>query len=564
MNRAGAALRRSWALVLALVLGAVLPAVVAGASGALSIPHNDAWSYSRIAQHFGETGRIELLGWNRAALVGQFVVLGPLARSIVVQQLFVVVLSAVLLLSVYALLRPRLSPTRAGVVLLAVALFPGYALLATSFMADVPALAASFLALAIGRRALRTESPWLFSLAMLVALWGCTIRAQAVAAPVAIVLVALLGLRRRAASPDRGARRVGPVLIIGSAVVFAVAFAFFTHWHDTLANLDAASLQLRTDAPIAVLRGAVQSWFTVAIVAGPVALAVARPWRWRWRGWSAAVVAAAAGATVEHRLGVQDFFIGNYLAPGGAYAAVLPPTKQLFDQTEWRLVVLFALVMGVVLAGVLAERRRGPGTGLDPVLWMFSALTALGTLAEFATIQGMFDRYLIGLVPAAVALVLGGERTAARSSPPENTARRRAASDRRPARAVPIALGGVALLVTGALSAALAANAFAFDRARWDAGTAIARTGVPADRVDAGLEWLGWHADGPVVDRKHTTGYGLEGLFSTTRWSCVVVTAQPVAEPGWTETGTRTYRTWLVAGTSGLWIYDTHGAGCPA
>src|SRR5579884_3238448 len=71
-------------LILAIVLGVLLPVVVAAATGNLSIPHNDAWSYSRIAQTFGRTGHIRLLDWNRSALVGQFVVLGPLASSIVV------------------------------------------------------------------------------------------------------------------------------------------------------------------------------------------------------------------------------------------------------------------------------------------------------------------------------------------------------------------------------------------------------------------------------------------------------------------------------------------------
>jgi hypothetical protein len=527
-------------LLVALLIGAVLPAVVAGVTGNLAIPHNDAWSYSRIAAHFGETGRIELLGWNRAALVGQFVVLGPLARSVVVQQLFVVVLSGVLLVSAHALLRPRLGPTRAGLGVVALALWPGYALLATSFMADVPALAASFLALVVARRALRVDSPWLFALAMLVGLWGCTIRVQAIAAPVAIVLVALVGLRRRS-----GPRRVGVLVVIGTAVLFVVVFGAFTLWHGTLANRDAAVLLLRTDAPVAALRGAVQSWFTIALVAGPVALAVARPWRWRWRGWTAVVIAAVAGGVTEHLLGAEGFFIGNYLAPTGAYAAVMPLGKQLLDHAEWRLVVGFALVTGVVLAGVIAEHRGR----IDPVLAVFSGLTLLGTLGEFATTQGMFDRYLIGLVPAAVGIVLG-------------------ASGREPTRSsagatvVPGVLGAIALALTGVLSAGLAANALAFDRARWQAGTAEVHAGVPADRVDAGLEWLGWHAPGPVVDRKHTTGWGLEGLFSTTRWSCVVITAQPVAEPGWTAIGERTYPTYLVAGRSHLWEYATHGARC--
>ena len=70
-----------------------MPLALAFLTGSIAIPHNDAWSHSRIAEGFARDGEIRMLGWNRTALVGQVVPLGPLAASIVAQQVFVAVLA---------------------------------------------------------------------------------------------------------------------------------------------------------------------------------------------------------------------------------------------------------------------------------------------------------------------------------------------------------------------------------------------------------------------------------------------------------------------------------------
>ncbi len=209
-------------LGLAVLIGVLLPVTVAALSGNLAIPHNDGWAYSRIAETFGRTGRIELVGWNRSTLLGQVVPLGPLARSIVAQQLFIAVCSLVFLTSVHELLLPRLGAARAGVATVVVALWPGYALLSTSFMGDIPALALAGVTVLVGTRALERDSPWLFVVAMLIGLWGCTVRLQAIAAPAAVALAFLLASRRGA---PRRVVRTRPVLVLGVAVGLTAVFA---------------------------------------------------------------------------------------------------------------------------------------------------------------------------------------------------------------------------------------------------------------------------------------------------------------------------------------------------
>lgn len=91
-------------------LGVGLPAVLAAATGSLAKPHNDGWAYSLIAERFARTGIITLVSWNHPFSVGQEVLLGPPGRSIVPQQLLVVVLAAAGLVATFLLLRTTLSP----------------------------------------------------------------------------------------------------------------------------------------------------------------------------------------------------------------------------------------------------------------------------------------------------------------------------------------------------------------------------------------------------------------------------------------------------------------------
>src|SRR5580658_8910077 len=108
----------------AVVVGVGVPLALAVVTGGIAIPHNDGWSYSRIAALFARTGRIQMLGWNRAALVGQFVVLGPLGRWLQVQQVFIAACGAAVLLATYDLLLPSVGRRRAAFAAVVVAAWP--------------------------------------------------------------------------------------------------------------------------------------------------------------------------------------------------------------------------------------------------------------------------------------------------------------------------------------------------------------------------------------------------------------------------------------------------------
>lgn len=522
-------------LTLAVVLGVLLPVVAAAATGNLSIPHNDAWAYSRIAQTFGRTGHIELLNWNRSALVGQFAVLGPLASSIVAQQLFVALLALLGLLAVYDLVRPSVGARRAGYAALVVALWPGFGLLATSFMPDVPALTAALVCLALGRRAVERErgSVLLFVLSMAVGLWGMTIREQAAAAPVAVAVCALaIGRYRRA---------VRPLVVLGAAVAVGALFLVFDSWHNALPKADPPIYKVAGSLLDTSVNLVAQSWFTLALPLAPAVAFAARPWRWRRGSQITAALTAVGAVMAVHDFTAQNLFLGNYLTPNGAYAAVMldPGHRVVFSHHLWWVVVAIACVSGALLAGLVVENFRR----VEPILGVFTLITVAGTLGTNLVGQGVFDRYLIALAPALLVVLLApGPAAEARQT-------------ERRALLAPLAAG----IAVGALSLAITANGLSFDTQRWSTASALTRSGVPASRIDAGLEWLGYYSPSGMTDRYPNSGLGFESFFSPVP-SCRAITAGRQNRPGWTLERVVTYRTFLVAGTSRLYVYDTNTA----
>ncbi|RKR90311.1 hypothetical protein BDK92_4681 [Micromonospora pisi] len=535
----------------ALLIIVVAPVALAVISGSISIPHNDAWSYSRIAQEFGRTGEIHLLGWNRSALVGQIVVLGPLAASITAQQIFVALLAGVAVLACYDLLAPSIGRLPASVAALVLAVWPELGLLGTSFMSDVPALAATLGCLALGRRALTGSSLPLLAGALTVGLWGVAIREQVLAAPVAVLLAALTSSPtpvRRGALSWRWS-----VLALGAA--FGAGLLAFEWWRRSLAGDDPPAPL--PDGPVLpdVLDVGVRGYFLLAIAVAPAVLAVARPWRW---SPAALLVAAGTGALallVWHDYHLSGFLMSDYLLPSGPYPAVFRGERSMIGESVLRVLVLLAMVSGVLLAGLVVERGRR----LPPLLRWFTLFTVGGLLATRAAGQTVFGRYLIVLVPVLLLIVLA--RREEPSGSPER-AESSGAGDR-VRRGFPLGRAGVlAGIAAGTFLAALSlfvtAYGSALDAARWHAGERLVAEGVPAAEIDAGFEWSGYYSpDGVEYAPK---GAVLLNWYSTKfarNPPCFAVASSAQSEPNWRLVRTVDYREYVVAGNARLWVYET-------
>ncbi len=511
----------------AVLIGVVVPLALAVATGGLSIPHNDAWSYSRIAQTFGLTGRIELLGWNRSALFGQFMVLGPLARWLTVQQIFVAVLGVVALVAVYDLLVSSIGRKRAAFAVAVVAAWPGFGLLATSFMPDVPAMAAMMVCLALGRRALQNKSDLLLVVSTLFGIWGVTIREQALAAPAAVLLLAL-------AAAWRSKRTRAWVVVMGTGVLFVVSVAAFELWRRSYNAEDPPVVSVPESMLHLGTSTVVRTYFILALGLAPAVLLVARPWRWR-RGTllaSGAALLVAVAAVYDFR--PHGFFVGNYLDPNGPYwVAGDGHPAPIISPHLWWLVVAAACGSGVLLAGILV--RQLPR--MNPLLGVFLLLMFLGNLASALSGQTLFDRYWLLAAPPLLAAVL------AERSPVDSPAVAWL-SGRIPAAVAWVGLAGLSLTVTAA--------GMAYDSARWKAAEQVVASGVRATDVRAGLEWDGYHS---------AIGMSPAGsaVFPGSR-PCFVVTAD--RRPNQAEVRVVTFKTFVIAGTSRLWVYDNKLPGC--
>jgi hypothetical protein len=548
-----------WWLIFVIALGIGVPLLVAGITGNLAIPHNDSWAYSRITSVFWHTGQIHLLNYNDMSLIGLIFMVGPLGTSVVAQQVGVAITGAVAVCCCYAMTARITSTGRALLAASILVVWPGFANLTTSFMTDVPTIAASWLALVIGQRALRDDSRRLLVLSLVVGFWGATIREEALAAPAAIVIVGLYTYRSR--------MRVTGKYLVGASAIFAVLILAFLHWRDGMPNGQDPHLVFHpAQLPGQVLDVAGSMYFTLGALLAPVALLVARPWRWSWVSWLA--VAVVAGLAIRIELTHSAWVIasnGGYLYPGGEYQYVIGGIRNVVPGSLWNLVMPIAIAGGLALAGELAANWRRS----DPIVTVFTLLSFVAVVAVAVGYWPLFDRYLIPLVPGVAAPLFAGGRHGVHEA---RHSRVRALTEQILSRTLPAA-GVASFAVIGAISAMLALNAFAFDAARWRTASKVVALGVAADRVDAGLEWDGWHSQGPMTEHawasKFVGAFDFAQSFYTSP-PCVVEAASPftpgdgVGDQGKATLVTTTrYHTLLVSGESKLYVYATHIPGCP-
>ena len=550
-DRYGGAAQRSaqWLtpLAAALFLGVFVPLVYAALSGNLGIPHNDTWAFGRSAQDFVHTGHVRMYNWNMMGLAGLVVVAWPVGASLTAQSVFIAVLAAAGLLACFDVLAGALGPDgrrRAALGTLVVALWPGFALLSTSFMTDIPAFAAIAATLAFGRRALDRQSlPWL-SAACAAGLWGATVREQVLAAPAAVLAVALFRARYRA---DRVATfRIPHLLSLGTLLLAAIGV--FELWRRKVPGGAAPDFTVRKVTPELVSVELTQGLLIAALAVSPAVFAMVRPRGWSRPAWGAAAATVAAGLLVSWDKGA---FLGNYVNHDGAYSGASSGGRAiLLGGGWWMALACVAYASAALLVGSVVERVRshGWGLGIRPELLLFAAATVLGTLMEIGGGADIYDRYLIPMAIPALAMLLSGPVPAAREP-------------RTPRRIAPVAVAAGMVAVTGTV---LTVNAFTFDKAVWDtAGRIVAADQADAEHVDAGLVWDGYHSPTAMFDHPDRS-VGLDvfgGLrYLPNHFPCYVVTPSSHAAAGWSLVSVQHYKTYGLIGDAALYVFRVGGS----
>jgi hypothetical protein len=181
------------------------------------------------------------------------------------------------------------------------------------------------------------------------------------------------------------------------------------------------------------------------------------------------------------------------------------------------------------------------------------ASTAAG-LVLFGLRYPLFDRYLWPLIPPLATLLL--------YVPSDLLVR--SLGDERGGHTLPLAIPATAL---GTMLAAMAflylVNSHAFDVARWRAGEALMRLGVPAEEIDAGYEWTGYHATSPAsAPTPGSAGTTYRDMWPSFRLCGLVSSATEPADDA-DPVGTMRYDLNLVAGPSEmLYLYRVTSPDC--
>lgn len=191
------------AVVALVVVGVVMPVVLAAGSHVFSVPSNDDWAYRRDLWEFVRTGHMSFAGWGAMTLVGQ-VLWGALFAAVFGPQAWVpgaavAVLATAGIVAAYAVARSVLSRGKALACVLVVLALPGFALNTSSFMTDVPAFSAQVVCLALAVAALgrKGRARWgLLAAALAVGCFGFSVREFDIAAPLAAIATLALQDRR--------------------------------------------------------------------------------------------------------------------------------------------------------------------------------------------------------------------------------------------------------------------------------------------------------------------------------------------------------------------------------
>jgi hypothetical protein len=554
-----------WALLALVTVGIGIPTLVAAAAGALGVPLADDWDYRRVALGLYERGQIELTGFEGKSLIGQVVFVQPflwLSRGQAWGFTAATIVLGVIGVAAGFLVVRRILPV--GWAILAVLIFllvPGFLRFTTSFMTDVPAFAAALLCLAMGASALdRRGVPrwrWLAA-SLLVGAFAFSIREFALAAPIAVVIAA--------ATQDSWRRSYW---LAGAAVLFACGLILLVVMmlpgYRSITPLNLLSLN-----SVEIVR----AMTTPALALSPALVIAAATWWPRWRlpdlfaGAAIGVLIFSAPILTLVGTGSLPRVLSGYmleregilsinLLAGGRPVLFEPAIWSLLNYVSLAAAILaFAICGGALGAmlrpgGIIRERHLGTWIGsTSGLLAVYSVLTVGGLLA-IGINAAFIDRYVWPIVlPVAALLLLRPEVVPSRNA-------------LRAGMAVSAAAVMVGLAV---FSSALFVNSNAFDAARWQMGERAVARGYAASTIDSGMEWVGYHATGPVL----TPGWAgsnenyYDGWFASFRL-CAMVSSSPLNLPGFSldQFVPNAYRLLVVAGPAQpMYLYRVNGPHC--
>lgn len=466
------------------LIGVGIPLWLAAAAGATGLPTIDDWVYMRGAESLFRNGSIDMPG-HTAAAIGQLVLVQPLlwwsGGEPWAFTAFGPSMAAMAIVFTYVLGRRFLGRASATFAVLLLFAFPGFEREAASFMTDVPAYALTALCLWLGTKWLQGEGGRTLLVASLgVGILAVSIREFAVAAPLAVILTAWI----RGAPKDR-VWMSGLLIVLIVTIAAVLAIASSANRFAPGAPLGSAPLSL------AFVGGA---FATINLTLLPAIILASRE---RISRLTSGQFVAASVVSFLVVLSPTGILIGNYWVSNGIGSDLLLAGSRdiVFGGRVWALfeqlavfstVLTLAMVFGWATRNVTRAGRTGTARvraaatilSWHAPLTLFLVLYA-AELVAYTPFGPILDRYLFPIVPVATILLLRGSRRPFKAG-----------------RGLALSHAAFAGLAVSALL--LAANSFAYDAARWREGDAAVSAGYDARTVDAGYEWVGYHASGPA------------------------------------------------------------------
>ena len=427
--------------------------------GSLSIPHNDSWAHSRIAESLAENHVIQLVGFNRSSLIGMIILAAifggtPLAGSFVS-----LICAFASLYWVYMMTRRYASRFWSTIAVSLLACYPGFFLLSTSFMSDIPMLAGILGCLYFALKYLDNPT-YLYLLASLfIGFWGITVREQAVAAVAAVVVVLVT-------TPVTRKQGIWYALI---SLAFIVSFEF---WRRSLALDDPPQVDIGVGYGI---KSGLMFIILLACFMSPLIAANLIHKKYSFKVY--ALMAVLSMPFIFLLLRMQEgVLLGNYIATHGAYAGDILGNRPGVPALS----LLFFATCGALCAGpllILMFENLGKKFRL---LILFSCFYIAGTIVQSVSGQGIFDRYMIPVVACLVPVLASNLGSGLKFSK---------------------LISVIFIAGTFSISSLIFLEASASDGSVWKTAEKFVAQGYNPKEIDAGWNWVGLHSDQAVGSR---------------------------------------------------------------
>lgn len=555
---------RDWPVLIPLVLFAIAATVVPTMT---NIATTDDWAYTRSVEILLDEGHLQVFPVVAATAVGQ-ILWGALfalvfGMTLGVMRLSTVVMVALGSIALYAILRQLGVSTSRSAAGTALYLFnPLGFILSFTFMTDPHFVSVLLISLAFYIRGLRPgrEIGWVIVLASITAGYAFLIRQQGALIPLSVVLWLIVS--RRLPVSWAGVRRGLSVALAPALMV--VGYFLWLRFFNDVPEVQEGFLEEVIEAGWAGTWLLIQRLpFYVVMYLGvfliPVVIAILPGFRervqnrffesplgyWLFLGWTGAALTLFFMLTVKGR---TMPYMPQFVGPSGFGPPDVQGSRRRIVGDGLLLEALtVTAILGAILIGLLVLRRvrvgkqvfhpRQPavgtpqnhGAGLIAMVAIWQFIGMLPPSYHYLNRGISLDRYMLPLIPLAIALVFW----AVRDLP----------------LAQPVTWLGIALFAV--VSTAGTRDYLVFMDAVWGMGHFANERNVENTKLDAGSGWDGYHLYTYMLDEGITKAKSPPGspwwiyFYAKPTDSTYVVSTNPRPHRGYVMVAHREYDQWL-------------------